>query len=88
MIQPNNSDEFIKWLFRDRCIVHGDAAEVVHEINPRSSGQEAMNWQNRITLCNKAHREIHDAGTGDEQIKELQARRIEFLEMIGRSEYA
>lgn len=87
IISPNNSDEFIWWLFRGRCIIHGDTATVIHEIEPRSSGSGAMEWSNRVTLCNEAHQEIHHAGTGEAQIKALQERRIEFLEMIGREEY-
>ena len=86
--QPNNSDEFIKWLFRDRCVICHAHANVVHEIIPRSAGKESMNWENRITLCNECHRQVHDKGIGDDEIFALQQGRIEFLEMIGRSEYA
>ena len=84
----NSVEQFLVWLFRGRCVICGEPYNVIHEINPRSSGQESMEWRNRITLCNDCHTEIHNKGTGEEQIRELQERRIEFLEMIGRFEYA
>ena len=90
-MQTSNSDNFIRWLFKDRCIICGETANVVHEIRPRSSGQEAMDWKNRVTLCNDCHttgeNAVHRNGTSAEAISELQERRIEFLEMIGRAEY-
>ena len=85
--EPNNTDEFIRWLFHNRCIIDRKSAEVIHEIRPRSSGKDAMNWKNRVTLCNECHRQIHDSGVEEEEILALQHIRKEFLELIGRIDY-
>jgi len=90
-MEPNNSDEFILWLFRYRCIICNREAQVIHEIIPRSSGKEAMDWKNKVTLCNEHHTTgkdaVHKKGISDDVIRELQEKRIEFLKMIGRKEY-
>lgn len=89
--EPNNSDEFIRWLFRDRCIVCWKPAECIHEIVPRSSGEDSSDWKNRVTLCNRHHNmgddSVHHKGTSDKAIKVLQNIRIRYLKMIGRDEY-
>jgi len=82
---------FIKWLFRFRCVgldepCHKPATEI-NEIVPRSASPDAMYWKNRVTLCQEHHREYHDKGVSDEAIRNLQERRYEYLEAIGRSEY-
>lgn len=87
-IQDFESDEaFIRWLFRDRCIICWAQAEVIHEIEPRSSGQDSMNWKNRITLCDNHHKDIHHAGVGDKVIERLKNLRMMFLIMVGRNTY-
>jgi len=80
-------ENFIIWLFRERCVICGERYRVIHEINPRSSGEGSMDWKNRITLCDKCHHTVHHLGTGEQQIENLKQQRIEFLEQIGRSEY-
>lgn len=88
--KPENpyTDEFIRWLFKDRCIICFMKADVIHEINPRSSGKDAMDYHNRVTLCNKDHASVHNQGTGEQQIEWLKSLRIEVLEAFGREEYA
>lgn len=85
------SDSFILWLFNYRCIgltepCHKHTIEI-NEIEPRSSGQEAMNWKNRVTLCHEHHMEYHQKGTSQDAIDALRERRAEYLEAIGRGEY-
>jgi len=84
-------ENFIQWLFRFRCIgldapCHKRASEI-NEIEPRSSGQGAMDWRNRVLLCHEHHMQYHAQGTSDDAIQKLKARRIEYLEAIGREEY-
>lgn len=92
MRQPNNSDDFIWWLFKGRCVgldeICFKEASEINEIEPRSSGQDAMDWKNRITLCHEHHMQYHAQGTSDEAIEKMRQRRIEYLEAIGREEYA
>lgn len=91
MRTPDNSDQFILWLFNSRCVGLNEPCykftREINEIEPRSSGDDAMEWKNRITLCHEHHMEYHDNGVSDEAIKSLQMRRAEYLEVIGRSEY-
>lgn len=91
MRTPDNSDEFIYWLFNHRCIgldvpCYRWATEI-NEIEPRSSGKSSMNWNNRVTLCHWHHMEYHNRGVSDEAIKKLRERRAEYLEVIGRESY-
>lgn len=60
----------------------------INEIDPRSSGDDAMEWKNRVTLCHYHHIEVYHAkGVSDEAKRRLRERRAEYLEVIGRSEY-
>jgi len=85
----NSLVDFLFWLYNNRCIMRGcfNPAGVIHEIEPRSSGKDSLFWKNRVTLCNTCHRRIHDSGINDKTIKELREIRVEYLEMIGKSEY-
>jgi 5-methylcytosine-specific restriction endonuclease McrA len=91
MKPPDNSNEFILWLFNRRCIGLEEpcykSTKEVNEIIPRSSGEHAMDWHNRVTLCHNCHMKYHADGVSDEAIRKLQERRAEYLETIGRSEY-
>jgi 5-methylcytosine-specific restriction endonuclease McrA len=84
----NISDDEIFELFKYRCVVCKKRATVIHEIEPRSSGNSAMNLENRVTLCNNCHGRIHNDGVGNSNIVELQKCRRAYLLMIGRGEYA
>ena len=92
MMTPDNSDGFILWLFNSRCIGLDDPCykftREINEIEPRSSGGDAMDWKNRVTLCHEHHMEYHSNGTSEEAIQRLKSRRIEYLEVIGREQYA
>jgi 5-methylcytosine-specific restriction endonuclease McrA len=86
--QPEASDEFIWWLFRNRCLVCGHLASEINEIIPRSRGPESLSdWKNRVTMCREDHNEYHRHGVSEDAIKKLQEQRIEFLIAIGRGEY-
>lgn len=91
LLIPNNSNEFILWLFNRRCIglhepCHKYTTEI-HEIVPRSAGMDSMDWRNRVTLCHFHHMQFHQEGASDELIQLLQECRKEYLEMIGRGQY-
>lgn len=83
----NSDEEFILWLFSGRCIVCFKPYQEIHEIIPRAFGYPSMEIKNRVPLCSEHHREYHHKGISAEVIKELKERRVEVLEMIGRSEY-
>ena len=90
-MQPNNSDKFIRWLFKDRCILCFKAAECIHEIEPRSSGEGSMKWENRVTLCNQCHNmgenSVHHRGNSESEIMRLKLARQKYLIRIGRKQY-
>ena len=91
MQTPDNSDNFIWWLFNSRCIGLDEPCykftRTINEINPRSSGDGAMEWKNRVTLCHECHSKYHAKGVSEEAIKKLKERRAEYLETIGRENY-
>lgn len=86
---PDNTDEFILWLFSHRCVgldqpCHKWATEINH-IEPRWKGDDS--WVNKVPMCSECHSEYHRRGTSDEAIQALKERRIEYLEAIGREQY-
>ena len=86
--EPNPSDEFIWWLFRNRCVVCGYAATEINEIVPRSRGKDkVLDWKNRVCMCHNCHNEYHKHGVNDGAILLLQQTRVEFLIGIGRDAY-
>lgn len=88
-VEPNPSDNFIWWLFRYRCAECKKPGAEVNEIEPRSrSKKNIMNWENRILLCRDCHQKFHLHGVTDEKINAMKKLRIEYLRLIGRSEYA
>lgn len=87
----DDEDDFIHWLFNGRCVgidkpCHKLARDVSHII-PRSSGESSKGWKNKVLHCVDCHNEYHRNGTSDEAIKNLQERRIEYLEAIGREDF-
>jgi len=89
--EPNNSDQFILWLFNSRCIGIDTPCykytHTINEIDPRSSGKDAMRWKNRVPLCDECHHKYHDRGVSDEAKESMRERRTQRLEDLGRSEY-
>ena len=82
---------FIFWLFRFRCIgldepCHKQATDLSH-IVPKSRGKISEDWHYLVTHCPECHAEYHKRGISDEAIQNLQERRIEYLEAIGREDY-
>lgn len=87
-IAPNNSDYFIWWLFKYKCIMCRRPATEINEINLRSrSKKNILDWRNRVTLCQGCHRAFHHNGVTEQKIIEMQKKRREFLVSIGRDEY-
>ncbi len=84
-LMPN--DEFIWWLFKGRCVMCGQAATEINEIVPRARTKNALEWHNRVTLCNSCHRQFHDGGVTDEKMIVMKIERDSFLRKIGRKEY-
>lgn len=82
-----NSNEFIHWLFRGRCLVCYGFGGEINEIIPRSRGKEAMDWHNRVLMCREHHAEWHRAGASPDNIKSMQALRMKFLVAMGREEF-
>lgn len=70
--------KFILWLFDNRCVRCGRPTNVIHEIIPISHGKVALNWKNRVTLCQFCHSWAHDIGTNI-SIQVLQVKRREFI---------
>ena len=78
--------EFILWVFDGRCVHCGRPTQVIHEIVPLSHGTIAMNWKNRVPLCNlpsgnkkqSCHDWAHSIGTNN-SIPILQQERRKFI---------
>lgn len=87
-VAPDESDVFIWWLFKRRCVSCKQSATEINHIVPRSRDASRIHdWRNKVTHCNSCHTKYHGGGVTDEKIKELQDQRISFLSMIGRTEY-
>lgn len=87
-VAPSESDAFIFWLFKRRCVVCKQSATEINHIIPRSRDKSKIHdWKNKVTQCQTCHETYHSGGVTKEKIKELQDQRISFLFMIGRSEY-
>lgn len=87
-VQPDESDAFIWWLFRRRCVSCKQSATEINHIIPRSRDKSKIHdWHNKVTLCQICHEKYHSGGVTEDKIKELQDQRLSFLFMIGRSEY-
>lgn len=88
-IEPNSSDYFIWWLFRNKCVACHKQATEINEIVPRSrSKQSVLDWKNRVTMCRECHNDYHKHGVNSKTQAELQTKRYNFLLMIGRQAYA
>lgn len=87
-VEPDASDAFIWFLFKHRCVACRKPASEINEIKPRSrSKQSILDWENRVTMCKECHNEYHKHGVNDEAIADLQQKRIDFLNSMGRDKY-
>lgn len=87
-VEPNASDYFIWWLFKNLCASCHRPASDVNEIIPRSrSKQSILNWENRVLMCRECHDNYHRHGVNSKAIEILQEKRIEALRLFGREEY-
>lgn len=88
--QPTDltSDEFIYWLFKNRCIVCRKPASEINHIEPRSRGRgNISDWRNKVPMCQEHHNEYHKNGTDQDAIDSLKAIRAEYLLSINRQMY-
>ena len=57
------NDEEVKQKVREffgfRCLLCFKPAWTVHEIIPRSAGKKALEFDNRVVLCNDCHDKVH-----------------------------
>ena len=87
-VSDKNTDEFIYWLFRDRCMVCQRPGTEINEIVPRSRGyKDSMDWHNRVLMCHFCHSEYHRNGVSPDAILDMQELRIDVLISLGREEY-
>lgn len=71
--------------FHGRCCVCLGRADVVHEIEPRSRGDDTINKNNMLTLCNHDHDEVHREGASDEQVERLHRVKSEMEKRLGNN---
>lgn len=87
-VEPNESDHFIHWLFRYRCMECKQPGQDVNEIIPRARSKKSIHdWKNRVVLCRNCHSKFHMNGVTDTKINIMKSMRSEFLVSIGRGEY-
>lgn len=89
--KPNDSKEFILWLFNGRCIglnktCWNQGTDRSHII-PKSRGKVAKDWKNIVLHCSECHTEYHAMGASEKNIKMSQERREKYLKMFGREKY-
>lgn len=83
-----DSDGFVFWVFKSRCIICKKPATEINEIVLRSRSKSAVtNWKNRVPLCTKCHEEYHHDGVTDEKMNNMREKRKEYLIAIGREDY-
>ena len=83
-----DSDEFVFWLFKHRCVMCRKQATEINEIEMRSRSKLSVsNWKNRVPLCKECHEAYHHDGVTDEKMIEMREKRKEYLIAIDREEY-
>jgi len=89
--KPDDSIEFIRWLFNGRCIGIDSVCQYIgtdrSHIIPKSRGKIAQDWKNIVLQCSECHGEYHRRGASKKEIENLQIRREKQLIMLGRSEF-
>ena len=92
MREPNDSIEFIVWLFNGRCVglrqgtcwnLGTDRSHII----PKSRGKIAKYWKNIVLHCSECHSEYHRMGASEDNVKILQGRRKKYLAVYGREDY-
>lgn len=87
-VEPTESDSFIWFLFRFRCMECKQPGSEINEIVPRARSKNSIHdWKNRVVLCRTCHAKFHMNGVTDEKINKMRINRVEFLSSIGRAEY-
>ena len=91
MIEPNDSLEFIYWLFDGQCVgleedCWNRGTDRSH-IVPVSRGICAKHWKNVVLHCRECHGKFHQMGASEYNIKLLQEVRTLNLLALGREEY-
>ena len=80
------SREEVLQIFKYRCPRCRQSAFVVHELEPRSRGENSMRMKNRCVICFTCHEEFHRAGASDWKIKEVKDDVAAYLVAIGNWE--
>ena len=71
--------DFIMKLFSYRCPQCLGRADTVHEIIPRSRGNRAWEFSNRVAICHTCHTEFHRIGASKENIEKWNQLRYIYL---------
>lgn len=76
-------------LFQHRCVVCWQPATEINHINPRSRSKAGIDDpMNKVTLCHKHHDEYHQGGVTHEKLMKMRRRRKDYLDTIGKHQYA
>jgi hypothetical protein len=68
--------------FKNICVICGHPACVVHEIEPRSRGNNPLRFENRIALCGDCHDWCHNQGVSPKEVETLKFLRENRIKMI------
>lgn len=86
--EPSNEPKFIHWLFNFRCVgIDKPCYKRASDVSHIRSRQVDDTWKNKVLHCRECHTEWHRRGVSDDAIEQLQKRRAEYLETLGRKEY-
>lgn len=80
------SREQVLDLFKYRCPRCRQSAFVVHELEPRSRGEDSMRMDNRCAICFLCHENFHAHGATDLNISDWREDIKKYLIAIGNWE--
>lgn len=70
-------------LFKGLCVRCLAPTRVVHELEPKSLGQNWERWSNRVTLCHACHDWAHGVGTRVSRVSLICHRNLRLLLYYG-----
>jgi len=78
----NPTSQQVIAFFKGRCVICLAPACVTHEIEPRSRGNSALRFENRVALCSACHEWAHAMGISKKLIYMMKLMRENRIKMM------